>query len=103
MTNFTLKEFADDNFEFDTNSGKSFGKKVKLLVTSAFSFYHRVFKRLVKTQVCLGNDPGKLSFLKILWKKKKIACNQDFLLCVPKCFLPYQEINALKTLAWYLS
>ena len=50
-----LKEFADDNFEFDEN-GKKFSKsveetlwdKVKLLVTSKFSFSHGVCKGLVK-------------------------------------------------------
>ena len=48
-----LKEFADDNFEFDEN-GRKLSKQVenavereKLLVTSNFSFSHSVFKRLV--------------------------------------------------------
>ena len=48
-----LKQSADDNFKFDENSSKFFkwventvGKE-KLLVTSNFSFFHSVFKRLV--------------------------------------------------------
>ena len=55
-----LKEFAEDNFNFDLN-GRMFSKrrentveKEKLLVT----FSHSVFKRLVlqtrKTRACLG-------------------------------------------------
>ena len=47
-----LRELSDDNFNFDKNSAK-FSKRVKtrwekekLLVTSNFSFYHSVFKRL---------------------------------------------------------
>ena len=48
------KEFADDDFKFDKN-GRNFSKraentvreKEKLLVTSNFSFFHSVFKRLV--------------------------------------------------------
>ena len=48
-----LKEFADNNFEFD-EIGKKFSKraeklwdKEKLLIQSNFSFSHGVFKRLV--------------------------------------------------------
>ena len=48
-----LKEFADDNFKFDQmeetslNGLKTLWEKEKLLVTSNFSFFLRVFKRLV--------------------------------------------------------
>ena len=46
-----LKEFADDNFEFDQNGRKFFqwveNTVEKLLVTTNFSFSHIVFKRLV--------------------------------------------------------
>ena len=48
-----LKEFADDNFEFDEN-GRKFSKwlentvgKGKIALMSNFSFCHCVFKRLV--------------------------------------------------------
>ena len=48
-----LKEFAEDNFQFDKN-GKKFSKRVentvkkeKLLVTSNFYCFHSGFKRLV--------------------------------------------------------
>ena len=48
-----LKEFADDNIEFEENGGKvskqkenAVGKE-KLLIMSNFSFSHSVFKRLV--------------------------------------------------------
>ena len=42
-----LKEFANDNFEFDESSPKwlkTLWEKEKLLVTSNFSFSHSVFK-----------------------------------------------------------
>ena len=48
-----LKEFADNNFEFDENGRelskwvKTLWEKEKLLVTSNFSFSHSVFKRFV--------------------------------------------------------
>ena len=52
---FQLKESADGNFHFDEN-GRKFSKglkilleKEKLLVTSNFSFSHRIFKRLGTT------------------------------------------------------
>ena len=53
MTNFKLKEFADDNFEFDENERKlskrkkTLWEKEKLLVTSHFSFSSSVFKGFV--------------------------------------------------------
>ena len=58
MTHFTskLKEFADENFRFDKN-GKKYSKrvdktvtKIKLLITSNFSFSYSVFRRLIKNQ-----------------------------------------------------
>ena len=47
-----LKEFADDNFKFDENDkvhqmGRKHWGKEKFIVTSNFSFFHSVFKRLV--------------------------------------------------------
>ena len=48
-----MKEFEDDNFEFDENCtkfskrAKTLREKKKLLVMSNFSFSRRVFKRLV--------------------------------------------------------
>ena len=52
----SMKEFADDIFNFDENGGKFFKRKTllemeKLLVTSNFSLSHSVFKRLV-LQTC---------------------------------------------------
>ena len=41
-----LKEFTNDNFEFDKNGEKS-AKRVENTVTSNFSFSHSVFKTLV--------------------------------------------------------
>ena len=46
------KDFADDNFKFDENRKlykqvENTWEKEKLLVTSNFSFFHSVFKRLV--------------------------------------------------------
>ena len=47
------KKFADDYFKFDENGRKlskrveKLWKKEKLLVTSNFSFFHSVFKRLI--------------------------------------------------------
>ena len=64
-----LKKFADVNFKFDENGRKlskwekkTLWEKEKLLVTSNFSFSHRVFKRLVsqgrqKVSLC-GNGLG---------------------------------------------
>ena len=46
MTNFRLKEFADDNFKFVENGGK-LSEQIENTVTSNFSFFHSVFKRLV--------------------------------------------------------
>ena len=52
MTNFRLqisklKEFADDNFEFDENGGK-FSKRLENTVEKGdFSFSHSVFKRFL--------------------------------------------------------
>ena len=47
-----LKEFADDNFEFDTNGKKVLkmgrkhcGKRRNCSLTSNFSFSHSVFKK----------------------------------------------------------
>ena len=56
-----LKDFADDNLEFDEN-GRKFSKwventveKEKLLVTSNFFFSHTVFKRhALQTRKNLG-------------------------------------------------
>ena len=61
-----LKEFADDNFEYD-EYGKKFSKRLaillekeKLLVTSFFFFSHSVSKdmycRHIKTRVCFVKD-----------------------------------------------
>ena len=51
-----LKEYADDNFKFDEN-GRKLSKRVEntvakgeMLVTSNFSFFHSVFKRLVSQE-----------------------------------------------------
>ena len=50
-----LKEFAYDNFKFEENGRKGRKKtlleKEKLLVTSNFSYFHSVLKRLVR-QTC---------------------------------------------------
>ena len=50
MTNFRLsklKQFADDNFEFDENTRKYSKWVENTVVTSNFSFSHSVFKRVV--------------------------------------------------------
>ena len=80
-----LKEFADDNYEFDEN-GEKFSKgtedavgKGKLLVTSDFSFSHGVFKRLVlqtrKNQGLFGKGLRSASesnnIILKQWKSKK--------------------------------
>ena len=70
-----LKEFADNNFEFNGNDTdfsiqvKNTVGKEKLLVMSNFSSSHSVFKRFVqhthKTRACLGKDylgHNKLAF-----------------------------------------
>ena len=76
-----LKEFADDNFKFVENDRK-YSKRVEntvgkgeLLVTSNFSFSHRVFKRLVlqtgKSQGLFGKGLKKVNN-KFLGSSRKI-------------------------------
>ena len=53
LDSFKLKEFADDNFNFDEKIRKFFERventvKRRLLVSSNFSFLHSVFKRLIQ-------------------------------------------------------
>ena len=64
LDSFNLKEFAEDNFEFDkdcrkfSKRKKTLWEKEKLLATSDFSISHIVLKRLVlqtyKNQGLLG-------------------------------------------------
>ena len=63
-TNFSLKEFADDNSYFDENDRKfsertqNTAGKGEIALTSNFSFSHGVFKRRAlqtrKNKACLG-------------------------------------------------
>ena len=89
---------------------KTLWEKVKLLVTSNFTFSHSVFKRLVlqtrKNQGLFGKEltlsqtsPGFLrvcsaSLLKTLWVKEKllVMSNFSFSYCV---FYPFGELSAI--------
>ena len=74
MTNFKsskLKEFADDNFEFDDN-GRKFSKRVE-----------NTNKPLILLVCCT-------SLLKTLWEKKKLLITSKFSF-FPQCFLPLLE------------
>ena len=80
------KECADDNFKFDKNGRmlsiqtgrKPCGKKEKLLVTSNFSLFHNVFKRLIlhtrKNQGLFRKG------IKHCRQRRKNADHQNFLL-----------------------
>ena len=93
-----LKQFADNNFNFE-NGGK-FSKKVektlwkkeKFIIASSFSFPESILKRLVlQTHKNKGWVwwPKERILLKSLWEKEKNAGYQHFLL-FPQCFQPCQ-------------
>ena len=81
-----MKGFADDNFSFYEN-GRKFskyveilGEKEKLLVMSNFSFFPRVFKRLVlQTRKNQGLFGKGLTAKVISWRSETHMCFLAFL------------------------
>ena len=85
-------------------------KKEKLLVTSNFSFFHIVFKRVAlltcKNQkglkICINAFPNKLrilcvcstSLLKTLWKKEKLLITSKFSFS-HRVFYPFGKLSAI--------